>query len=505
MNPMDSERDPAVTPLVVELPDGRTRRFSGPFYIGRDPECDVQIEDVHVSRRHAVVSPARGKWSIRDLQSSNGLLVDDERVETASIGEGLTVVLGLDGPSLQLYAETRSRKPPGVDAPPEDGSDDDTLREGSTSDASGDDSLLLEGYAKRYFDSGDEGEVGGRTQMIRRAFRKIQQKQKRQHRWVIGAVVLLALSAGGYAYSVRRKVIQLEAAARSMFYSMKAVDVSIAELQLQLAGSGSAESQQRMKILMDQRRQMESDYEQYVAKLYDRQLNEKDRLILRVTRMFGECDVDAPQDYVREVKYYIQIWQSTGRFVRAVKLAQDLGYTKRIAAEFVARDLPAQYFYLAMQESDFDRFAIGKPTRWGIAKGMWQFIPDTGRRFGLAIGPYAASSRTDALDERFDFDKATGAAASYIKDLYAKDTQASGLLVMASYNWGEQRVIDLVRKMPNTPTERNFWKLRENYRNRIPDETYNYVFSIVAGAVIGENPKLFGFPLDNPLGFLEQR
>ena len=83
------------------------------------------------------------------------------------------------------------------------------------------------------------------------------------------------------------------------------------------------------------------------------------------------------------------------------------------------------------------------------------------------------------------------------------DAQASGLLVMASYNLGENRVIQMIRSLTPNPKERNFWKLLERYRQRIPLETYDYVFSIVAAAAIGENPRVFGFPFDNPLGFLE--
>jgi membrane-bound lytic murein transglycosylase D len=242
-----------------------------------------------------------------------------------------------------------------------------------------------------------------------------------------------------------------------------------------------------------------------VTQLYDRRLNEKERLILRVTRLFGECELAAPPEYVSEVMRYIQMWQSTGRFMNALKLAQDLGYARKITEEFMALDLPPQYFYLAMQESGFDRYASGRRTRWGIAKGMWQFIPETGQRYGLNIGPLSDVPRADRLDDRFDWEKATGAAARYIKDLYATEAQASGLLVMASYNWGEYRVIDLVKTMPNNPRERNFWQLLQNYRNRLPLETYNYVFYIVAAAVIGENPRLFNFPVDNPLGFVAQR
>ena len=154
-----------------------------------------------------------------------------------------------------------------------------------------------------------------------------------------------------------------------------------------------------------------------------------------------------------------------------------------------------------MQESDFIPNRSGPPTRWGYAKGMWQFIPETGKRYGLQFGPLFREPRPDPEDERLNWERATTAAASYIKDIYATDAQASGLLVMASYNWGERRVVERLRKMPANPRERNFWMLLARYPEDVPSETYKYVFNIVAAAVIGENPRLFGFPFDNPLAF----
>jgi hypothetical protein len=491
MSPMrQSERDLAseLPALIVQLPDGSVLRFSEPFHIGRDHESDVPIQDVHVSRRHAIVSFARDQWSIRDLQSSNGLWVDGARVEIAPIGEGLTVVLGSDGPSLQIYPETA------LDA---------ATPEAETEGSSTDDSVLLDGYADRYFGSASEKGMGGRTLIIRKAFQKIQQKQRRKHRLAIAAVALAGLCAVGYAYYAHRQMRALEAEAQKLFYAMKSVDVIIAEREQEAAASGSAERRQQVREYMEQRRELERNYERYVTKLYDRTLNEQERLILQVTRLFGECEVAAPAGYIREVTRFIKMWQRTSRFSDALKLARDRGYTKRIVAEFKARDLPPQYFYLAMQESDFNVVASGKPTRWGIAKGMWQFIPSTGKDYGLAIGPFSKSPGPDPLDDRLNWEKATGAAARYIKDIYATDAQASGLLVMASYNWGERRVIDLLKTMPKNPRERNFWQVLEKHPDRLPDETYNYVFYIVSAAVIGENPRLFGFQFDNPL--LDQR
>jgi membrane-bound lytic murein transglycosylase D len=205
------------------------------------------------------------------------------------------------------------------------------------------------------------------------------------------------------------------------------------------------------------------------------------------------------------VKSYIKKWRATDRWANAVKTATEMKYTSTIVDEFKKQDLPPHFFYLAMQESGFNAFASGPPTRMGYAKGMWQFIPETGSRYGLTAGPLVGEPRPDFRDDRQDWQKATHAAARYIKDLYATDAQASGLLVMASYNWGENRVINLVRSMPLNPAERNFWKLLELYHDRVPGETYNYVFYIVSAAVIGENPRAFGFPFDNPLAVADRR
>jgi hypothetical protein len=76
---------------------------------------------------------------------------------------------------------------------------------------------------------------------------------------------------------------------------------------------------------------------------------------------------------------------------------------------------------------------------------------------------------------------------------------------MACYNWGEEQVLPLVRSMPANPRDRNFWRLLAEHRDKVPDQTYDYVFYIVSAAVIGENPRLFGFDFDNPLESPEER
>ena len=71
-------------------------------------------------------------------------------------------------------------------------------------------------------------------------------------------------------------------------------------------------------------------------------------------------------------------------------------------------------------------------------------------------------------DDRFNFPKATGAAAKYIKDIFSTDAQASGLLVMASYNWGENNIIGLIRSMPENPRRQKFLEAPRKLQGKNP-------------------------------------
>jgi hypothetical protein len=56
-----------------------------------------------------------------------------------------------------------------------------------------------------------------------------------------------------------------------------------------------------------------------------------------------------------------------------------------------------------------------------------------------------------------------------------------------------------LKGIPQTPQERNYWQFLTTYSRRMPDEAKEYVLKVFSAAVIGQNPKLFGFEFDNPL------
>jgi hypothetical protein len=166
-----------------------------------------------------------------------------------------------------------------------------------------------------------------------------------------------------------------------------------------------------------------------------------------------------------------------------------------------------------MQESLFKVDALGPYShpRFGRAKGMWQFIPETGRTYGLFIPNLDENAnRVVRDDERHDFEKSTRAAAAYLQDIYTTLAQASGLLAMASYNWGEGRVVRRLDQLeglsgideadvPEDPRSRTYWFFLNNYEEQMPDQTKEYVLKIFSAAVIGEDPRRYGFDFDNPL------
>jgi hypothetical protein len=472
------------------MPDGRVFRFTHTFKVGRDPECDLRVQHPKVSRVHLEVSYHDGHWRIEDTKSANGMFVDGRRVHAGTVDDALTVSMGVDGPSLMFELNPRSQTRRG------------TAGGSPTIQDARDDNELLADLEKKYFGAGRAaGPAGGRTVMIRRAFERVHRKQRRRLVWTIAAFTVLLLAAGIHSVYRARQLARQQELAQLFFYDMKALDVAIANIERRLGDSGDKEIQAQVASQRERRRQMDSTYDSYLQALniYDSRLSAEDRLILRVTRRFGECELGAPDEYMRLVKSYIRKWQGSPRFATAIDRATRMGYTARIAEEFIKQNLPPQFFYLALQESDFDAFISGPPTRWGFAKGMWQFIPDTAKRYGLAVGPLVDVPKPDVRDDRHDWQKATRAAARYIKDIYSTDAQASGLLVMASYNWGENRVINLLRSMPPNPADRNYWKVLARHHDRVPDQTYDYVLNIVSAAVIGEDPRLFGLSFDNPL------
>lgn len=126
--------------------------------------------------------------------------------------------------------------------------------------------------------------------------------------------------------------------------------------------------------------------------------------------------------------------------------------------------IPRQLKYLAVIETNLNNNDVS----WTGAAGIWQFMPETAREYGLRVGGYS--------DERFDFYKSTHAAARYIRDLYLK--LKDWLLVVAAYNGGPGRVYSAIARSGS----RNFWDLQYF----LPLESSNHVKKFIATHMIME-------------------
>jgi membrane-bound lytic murein transglycosylase D len=459
---------------VVWRQDGVEQKstFTESFSIGRDSTCDVLIADSSVSRIHARIFPGEGQWHVEDLDSANGSFLDSVRIREAVLPMNSTLQLG-SGYKLRLNAPEAPRN------------------------------ITDEEIAERYFGASADHEVGDRTRMVRTAYRRVDKKQKRRYRSIISMVfvaLIVTIGVGAYQYLMLQKTREL---ATDLFYGMKGVQVQMARIEDLVRDSGDVNLIDEANSRREEVQALEAQYDQFLEDLdvLGSDLSEEDRVILRVARMFGECELTMPPDFTDEVKSYIHKWQVTNRLRRSVERMQEQNLTEVVSQAMLDNHLPPQFLYVALQESDFDNKAVGPKTRFGIAKGMWQFIPATARRYGLRTGPLVELPVHDPKDDRFKPILAARAAARYLRDIYSKDAQASGLLVIASYNWGPNNVRRRIREMPNNPRERNFWELLK--KHDIPTETYNYVLYIFSAVVIGEDPALFGFDFDNPLQDVE--
>ncbi len=458
----------------------RSELFVDSLRIGRGDDCEVVISDSVVSRRHVELVFMAESWWVIDDGSANGIYINDEKVDRVPITGDVQLELGRGGPVVSIH----------IDQPQEEKKEDP---------------LTVTQYQKHYFDHGEDSEAGEHTMMVRQAFNRVQKKQKKKYGGIIAIIGCLLLIAGSVAVYKHLQISKQRELAGEIFYAMKAMELEYRDLLATAKESQNTKTIAKVKKFEEKAKELEESYSQFVDRLdiYEESISQEKLLILKMARTFGECEIFMPDDFAGEVMKYIEKWKSTKRFTNAVSKAIRKGYSETIAATFLGHDLPPQFFYLALQESNFNTQACGPKTRWGIAKGMWQFIPSTAQYYGLKTGPLAEYRKPDPNDERHNFLKSTKAAAKYLRHIYDTDAQASGLLVMASYNWGENRVNRLLNALPQNPKERNFWQFLKKYKDKMPKETYDYVFYIFSAAVIGENPKLFGFDMANPLGFVE--
>ncbi|MBW8771692.1 MAG: transglycosylase SLT domain-containing protein, partial [Gemmatimonadetes bacterium] len=205
-------------------------------------------------------------------------------------------------------------------------------------------------------------------------------------------------------------------------------------------------------------------------------------------------DIDVTSFLSHErVQYYLDFFQGPARERFGAWLQRMPRYEPMIRARLARQGLPGDLLYLALIESGFSNSATSRAR----AVGMWQFMPSTGRQYGLRVDRW--------VDERRDPVKATDAAARHLNDLRGRF--GSLYLAAAAYNAGGGKVSRGLRKLGDSAddeaededmtSDSTFFLLYDSrYLRR---ETKDYVPKLIAAALIAKEPEKYGFTRPAPL------
>lgn len=187
----------------------------------------------------------------------------------------------------------------------------------------------------------------------------------------------------------------------------------------------------------------------------------------KVTFAGKEYDMDRMDMYERLDRELAAMMYSHGSTLLMLKRANR--YFPVMAPILRANGVPEDMVYLACIESTLNPRAYS-PAK---AAGLWQFMPETAKQYGLEVNDY--------VDERYHVEKATAAAARYLKNAYAK--YGNWESAMAAYNAGAGRI----SKELDAQLQKSSFDLYLN------EETSRYVFRVLAAKVFFSRPSRYGY------------
>ena len=197
------------------------------------------------------------------------------------------------------------------------------------------------------------------------------------------------------------------------------------------------------------------------------------RLATRAEQEIMRVPHDLPLTVNDSVLQYLSYFSTPkGRATVAHGIDRSGRYTDMIRRVLKEEGVPLDLMYLAQAESAFQPVAVSNKG----ARGIWQFMPYRGSEYNL--------DRTYWVDERSDPEKATRAAARHLRDLY--DMFGDWYLVMAAYNSGPMNVTKGIERTGYA----DFWELQRLHA--LPKQTQNYVPIIIALALVGKDPAIYG-------------
>lgn len=481
-------------------------------HVGRSARADVRFDDRQdaiVSGHHAQIVFEHGAYQLVDLGSRNGTWINGRRLTTKmALRSGDQIAFGLPGGplaeveisadgsaqgALDLAEHTIASEPrlaaPALNVREEAAQLAHDLKRGveDTSSQQVADELARQ-LAERRARAGS-ARSGDTVILVAQALNRATAsvKGRVRTRWqkllaTVGGVALtLVLLLGGLVLVQQHRIGQL-------VESKATIDRQIQSLQLRMQ---SETDPARLAAMEDSLATLTGSAQGALREL---QLRDEVRAaeltssgdgldldIRRILMKFNATTYAIPPIFRERLQFHIQELVTSGNL--KVIMDRKQRYWPMIMKEFGAFGLPEELAHIAWVESGFDPSAQSPAG----ALGLWQMTSTTAQSLGLTVG--------GGVDDRVNPDKQTKAAASYLARLLSEFGEDSFMLVLASYNRGENGVRRTLRQLAQDPggfrkDKRDFWHL---YRLKLlPEETREYVPRVLAAAIVSGNPQKYG-------------
>jgi hypothetical protein len=499
---------------------GRTSTSGKPTVrVGRAPDCDIRFDaakDPKVSNHHAEFLFEDGQWFVVDTASTNGTLIEGRRIVKQRLRQGEEIQLGAGGPlvkvefdaadglggsmrteavslkDLEKYLPASKRSAPRIDSTEAINIMSGELKQSADTDTAKLAEIAARRVAEERAKSG--GMPSGKTMMIMASTMKevnVRAKAVTRKRWV--RVVAAVAGAAAFIVAVMSVVIwQQNRKIAELVKQKEGFDKQIAAVQAQMDEESDptrlVELEETLNQLSGsavQTLQALSKTDKEKAKEVANKGDDLDRAIREILSHFDAATYAVPPIFKERLEYQIEQLKSSSNLKYIYHRKQK--YWPMIQKEFNALGLPEEMAYIAWAETQFDPKAKSSAG----AAGMWQFTVARAKESHLRV--------EGGVDERYDPEKETTAAAKYLANLLAEYGSDSFMLAMASYNRGEAGVRRVLHQIAQEPggfrkEKRDFWHL---YRlKKLPEETREYVPKVLAAAIVCRDAKKYGLEGD---------
>jgi pSer/pThr/pTyr-binding forkhead associated (FHA) protein len=379
--------------------------------IGRASDNDVVVtgdQAATVSSYHAEIRRAGDRYLLCDRGSTNGTYLNGRLVAAADLEPDCIIRLGPNGP--EFLFEVREAPvadldstvvlpdpPTKVTAEPRQSFNGGV--NGTASNGGDHHDALVAEAVQEVRSARRRGEADQTAIILRKLLHTGIKQSSRRLKQVIAALVVLL--AGVAAYSAW--------AIADLQRQKSDIDAQIAEIESRLEDGGQD------PVEIDQLIARLTLYQQRARSLQDNlfyQFTDDGRTRIFVRREietllaeFGANEYNIPAEFVDKVQEFIELYQGPDRPNMERAMGRARGQLDRMRKLVEENNLPGDLAYMALVESAF----VNGRTSHADAAGLWQFRAETAQQFGLVVN--------DQVDERFDVEKSTHAAARYIRSL----------------------------------------------------------------------------------------